>query len=54
MHELKPLVSSWHSNVLGVLLELKLKLALVWLVGSGGLLAWAIVTTGLTVSTSHE
>ena len=50
----KALASSWHRNVLGSLFELKLKLAPVWFVGFGGLLAGSIVTTGLTVSTSQE
>ena len=52
MQALKPPPSSWHSNVLEGLLDVKANVALVWLVGFGG--ARSIVTTGMAVSTDHE
>src|SRR5436190_3529149 len=46
-------VSSRHSNVLPALFEVKTKVALVWLVGSGGSDAGSIVTTGSVRSIVH-
>ena len=52
MQTLNPPPSSWHSNVLGSLLEVKLNVAPVRLVGFTG--AGLMVTTGTAVSTDHE
>jgi len=49
---LNPPPSSWHSNVLEGLLEVKANVAPVRLVGFGG--PWLTVTTGAAVSTDHE